>query len=104
MLMMEASNITFRDMGLSEAMLKALEKKGYGYPTTIQSQAIPELMQENLHRIKGDLDRFVMKNDYRNASLPWENAMDAVPRGMQKLQGGHPADPVFRNSDFGIRK
>ena len=43
--MMEASNITFRDMGLSEAMLKALEKKGYGYPTTIQSQAIPELMQ-----------------------------------------------------------
>jgi len=42
-----------------------------------------------------------MKNDYRNASLPWENAMDAVPRGMQKLQGGHPADPVFRNADYG---
>ncbi len=42
---MEASNITFRDLGLSEAMLKALEKKGYGYPTTIQAQAIPEFMQ-----------------------------------------------------------
>ena len=67
-------------------------------------KAIPTLMQENLHRVKGDLDRFVMKNDYRNAALPWENAMDAVCRGMQKLQGGHPADPVFRNSDFGIRK
>ena len=38
-------NITFRDLGLSEAMLKALEKKGYGYPTTIQQQAIPEFMQ-----------------------------------------------------------
>ena len=38
-------NITFQDLGLSEAMLKALEKKGYGYPTTIQSQAIPEFMQ-----------------------------------------------------------
>ena len=39
------TNITFQDMGLSEAMLKALEKKGYGYPTTIQAQAIPEFMQ-----------------------------------------------------------
>ena len=64
-------------------------------------EKIPALMQENLLRIKADLDRFVMKNDYRNAALPWEKAMDAVPRGMQKLQGGHPADPVFRNPDFG---
>ena len=38
-------NKTFQDLGLSEAMLKALEKKGYGYPTTIQAQAIPEFMQ-----------------------------------------------------------
>ena len=37
--------ITFKDLGLSEAMLKALEKKGYGYPTTIQQQAIPEFLQ-----------------------------------------------------------
>ena len=42
---MEENNITFRDLGLSEAMLKALEKKGYGYPTTIQAQAIPEFMK-----------------------------------------------------------
>ena len=42
---MDAENITFRDLGLSDAMLKALEKKGYGYPTTIQQQAIPEFMQ-----------------------------------------------------------
>ena len=42
---METTNITFKDMGLSEQMLKALEKKGYGYPTTIQQQAIPEFMQ-----------------------------------------------------------
>ena len=39
------SNITFQDLGLSEAMLKALEKKGYGWPTTIQSEAIPHFMQ-----------------------------------------------------------
>ena len=42
---METTNITFESMGLSQAMLKALEKKGYGYPTTIQAQAIPEFMQ-----------------------------------------------------------
>jgi ATP-dependent RNA helicase DeaD len=36
---------TFQDLGLSEAMLKALEKKGYGYPTTIQQEAIPPFMQ-----------------------------------------------------------
>ena len=42
---MDASNITFADLGLSQEMLKALEKKGYGYPTTIQAQAIPEFMQ-----------------------------------------------------------
>ena len=36
---------TFESLGLSEAMLKALEKKGYGYPTTIQAEAIPHFMQ-----------------------------------------------------------
>ena len=42
---MEENIVTFQNLGLSEAMLKALEKKGYGYPTTIQQQAIPEFMQ-----------------------------------------------------------
>ncbi len=37
--------IMFKDLGLSEKMLKALEQKGYGYPTTIQQQAIPEFLQ-----------------------------------------------------------
>ena len=38
-------NISFQDLGLSDAMLKALEKKGYGYPTTIQQLAIPSFME-----------------------------------------------------------
>ena len=42
---MQDNIITFHDLGLSDAMLKALEKKGYGYPTTIQAQAIPQFMQ-----------------------------------------------------------
>ena len=39
------SEITVESLGLSEAMLKALEKKGYGYPTTIQAEAIPHFME-----------------------------------------------------------
>ena len=42
---MDEKMISFRELGLSEAMCKALEKKGYGYPTTIQAKAIPEFMQ-----------------------------------------------------------
>ena len=42
---MQSNLTTFRDLGLSEAMLKALEKKGYGYPTSIQQQAIPCFME-----------------------------------------------------------
>ena len=42
---MERNAVTFQNLGLSEAMLKALEKKGYGYPTTIQAEAIPHFMQ-----------------------------------------------------------
>ena len=42
---MTQTNLTFQELGLSEAMLKALEKKGYGYPTTIQQLAIPSFMQ-----------------------------------------------------------
>ncbi|MDD6948009.1 MAG: DEAD/DEAH box helicase [Subdoligranulum sp.] len=37
--------VTFESLGLSEAMLKALEQKGYGYPTTIQAEAIPYFLQ-----------------------------------------------------------
>ena len=42
---MSEASISFRDLGLSEAMLKALEQKGYGYPTTIQAEAIPHFME-----------------------------------------------------------
>ena len=37
--------VTFESLGLSDAMLKALEQKGYGWPTTIQAEAIPYFMQ-----------------------------------------------------------
>ena len=36
---------SFSSLGLSEQMLRALEKKGYGWPTRVQAEAIPPLMQ-----------------------------------------------------------
>ncbi len=42
---MTENHVTFQELGLSDAMLKVLEKKGYGYPTTIQQLAIPSFMQ-----------------------------------------------------------
>ncbi len=42
---MEEKVLSFQDLGLSDAMLKALEKKGYGYPTTIQQLAIPSFLE-----------------------------------------------------------
>lgn len=60
------------------------------YSTTYQ------LMCENLERVKEDLDWFVAKYDYRNASAPWKNSQDALARTMQKIQGFYPSDPPYK--------
>ena len=38
-------NLTFQDLNISQEVLQALEKKGYGYPTQIQEEAIGPLME-----------------------------------------------------------
>lgn len=38
-------NLTFSELGLSAELLRALDEKGYGYPTQVQAEAIPPLMQ-----------------------------------------------------------
>lgn len=55
------------------------------------------LMEENLVRVKMDLDWLIAKYDYRNAGADWKNSRDALQRAMQKLEGLHPADPPYRN-------
>ena len=55
------------------------------------------LMRANLARVKGDLDWFVDKFDYRNSAADWKNSRDAVSRTMQKLQGIYPADPPYKS-------
>lgn len=58
--------------------------------------ALYALMEENLNRIQEDIDWFIDKFDYRNKDADWKNSKDAIPRTMQKLVGGYPADPVFK--------
>lgn len=54
-------------------------------------------MEEELSRIQNDIDWFIEKYDYRNTDADWKTSKDAVQRTMQKIVGGHPADPVFKN-------
>ncbi len=58
--------------------------------------ALYQLMEENLERIQEDINWFIDKFDYRNKDADWKTSQDAIPRTMQKLVGGYPADPVFR--------
>lgn len=55
-------------------------------------------MQENLKRLGEDVAWLVEKYDYRNKDADWKNSRDAVQRGMQKLRGGYPADPVYQQA------
>jgi hypothetical protein len=60
-------------------------------------ETVPALMEENLIRVKEDLDWLIAKYDYRNAGADWKNSQDALQRAMQKLEGVHPADPPYKN-------
>lgn len=65
-----------------------------------QDQVFPllfEQMNRELDRIQEDIDWLIEKYDYRNADKDWKNSQDAVQRTMEKIVGGHPADPVFKS-------
>ena len=53
-------------------------------------------MEENLARVQEDVDWFQKKFDYMHRDDPWKNSEDAVQRTMQKIGGGHPADPPYK--------
>lgn len=58
-------------------------------------QTVFPLMEDNLIRVKEDLDWLIAKYDYRNAGADWKNSRDALQRAMQKLEGVRPADKPF---------
>ena len=73
----------------SETMLSDKEKKEF-YP------AMFELMEKNMERLEEDVSWLVEKFDYRNKDADWKESKDAIQRGMQKMKGGYPADPIYK--------
>ena len=57
-----------------------------------------QLMKTNMERLQEDVSWLVEKFDYRNKDADWKNSRAAIQRGMQKLKGGYPADPVYKQS------
>ena len=58
--------------------------------------AMFELQTKHMDRLQEDVSWLVEKFDYRNKDADWKNSKDAIQRGMQKLKGGYPADPVYQ--------
>ncbi len=54
------------------------------------------LMTENMARVYEDVSWMIDKFDYRFKDADWKNSKDAIPRGMQKLKGGYPADGPYK--------
>lgn len=55
-----------------------------------------DLMTRNMKRIYEDISWLIEKFDYENKDADWKNSKDALQRGMQKLKGSYPADPVYK--------
>ncbi len=80
----------FKDlMEMGEHKLNEKEKQAL-YPVLF------ERMTTNLQRIQAEVERFCDKMDYKGKALEWGNARDSIQRAMQKIGGGYPADPVFK--------
>lgn len=80
----------------SELLHAAEEKLPNGQRQWFYDTVFP-LMENNLNRVKNDLDWLIAKYDYRNASADWKNSRDALQRAMQKLGAGHVADRPYKN-------
>ena len=50
----------------------------------------------SISAIEGFIIRGWLQNCNRNKDADWKNSKDAIQRGMQKLKGGYPADPVYQ--------
>ncbi len=75
----------------AEQHLKDSEKKAF-------FDAMFKLMEANMDRLSEDVSWMVEKFDYRNKDADWKNSKDAIQRGMQKLKGGYPADPPYKQA------
>lgn len=73
----------------ADTHLNDAQKKEF-FPLTFK------LMEDNMERLADDVSWLIEKFDYRNKDADWKNSRDAVQRGMQKIKGGYPGDPVYK--------
>ncbi len=55
-----------------------------------------EVQSRAFDRIQEDIDWFVEKFKYENKDKDWKQSKDAIPRSIQKLVGGYPADGPYK--------
>ena len=77
-------------------LCEAGESKLYDKQKAEFYPAMFELQTKHMDRLQEDVSWLVEKFDYRNKDADWKNSKDAIQRGMQKLKGGYPADPVYQ--------
>lgn len=61
-------------------------------PTHLSGKQLEQFIEDlnsvyfdNMHRIQEELEWFIDKFDYRNATAPWKNSQDALPRTILKV-------------------
>ncbi len=59
------------------------------------AKTMTEVTDRNLDRIEEDISWFVEKFKYENKDKDWKESKDAIPRTIQKLVGGYPADGKY---------
>lgn len=74
----------------AETLLSSKEKTGF-------YEILFPLMTANMERVQADIEWFCDKFDYRNKDADWKDSKDALQRSMQKMAGGHPADPLYQS-------
>lgn len=73
----------------AESRLKEKEQEEF-FATTFAR------MEANMERLFEDDAWLIEKFDYRNKDADWKNSKEALQNCMQKLKGGYPADPVYK--------
>ena len=82
---------------MADILMAANDHLGNGQQAWFYA-TVSNLQRKHFARVQGDLDWFIEKFDYRNASADWKNSRDAVSRTMQKLAGIYPADQPYRQN------
>ena len=77
-------------------LLKAAANELKGDMLEDFTKTLFDLESRNLDRIEEDITWFVEKFKYENKDADWKESKDAIPRTIQKLVGGYPADPPYK--------